>query len=43
LVVLPATAPRAGWEEAFAGASGEEEPLVPDGLRSRFDEEEWNW
>jgi antitoxin MazE len=44
LIVLPATASRTGWEEAFAGAAGgEEELLVPDGLRSRFDEEEWSW
>ena len=44
LVVLPATAPRAGWDEAFARAGEEDaEPLVPDEVRSRFDEEEWTW
>ena len=43
LVVLPAKVPRAGWEEAFARAGGDAEPLVPDEARSQFDEEEWTW
>jgi antitoxin MazE len=41
LVVLLATAPRAGREESFA--SGGDGPLLPDGLRSRFDKQEWSW
>lgn len=43
LVVLPAEShPREGWEEAFAQAVAEP-PLLPEPMRSRFDEEEWAW
>lgn len=43
LVVLPVAAARAGWEEAFARSGGEHAPLLPDMVRSEFDDEEWTW
>jgi antitoxin MazE len=43
LVVLPVAAPRAGWNEAFARAGSEQELLLPDAVRSEFDDAEWTW
>lgn len=43
LVVLPAVPTRAGWDEAFAARRDEQEMLLPDALRSEFDDTEWNW
>lgn len=43
LVVLPVGAARAGWEEAFARAGDGQALLLPDGMSSAFDEEEWAW
>jgi hypothetical protein len=36
-------AARAGWEEAFARAGGEQALLLPDGMSSEFDAAEWTW
>jgi antitoxin MazE len=43
LVVLPVAAARAGWEEAFARAGGDQALLLPDGMSSEFDDAEWTW
>ena len=43
LVVLPVAAARAGWDEAFAAAGADQPLLMPDGMRSEFDEQEWAW
>ena len=43
LVVLPVAAARAGWEDAFARSGGKEELLLPDAIRSEFDEADWTW
>lgn len=42
LVVLPAGSSRAGWEAAFAAATGES-ALLSEVLSSQFDVEEWTW
>jgi hypothetical protein len=41
--VLPVAPTRAVWDEAFAVRGGKQELLVPDELRSEFDETEWTW
>ena len=41
LVVLPIAPTRAGWDEAFAAGKGTEELLLPDEVRSKFDDTEW--
>ena len=43
LIVLPVAAARTGWEEAFAAAGAEQPMLMPDSMRSEFDEQEWTW
>jgi antitoxin MazE len=43
LVVLPVPLTRAGWDEAFAARRSDQELLLPDALRSEFDDTEWTW
>jgi antitoxin MazE len=43
LVVLPVAAARAGWEESFARAADRQALVLPDGMTTAFDEEEWFW
>ena len=35
------TAAPTSWEEAFAAAGTERPMLLPDAIRSKFDEQEW--
>jgi antitoxin MazE len=42
LVIMPVVNPRAGWEQAFADADQGNE-VFGEGVRNRFDEEEWAW
>lgn len=44
LIVRPEQAPRADWRERFAkaGASGQDEVLIPDDIGTDFDAE-WTW
>lgn len=44
LIVTPVPHPRAGWEEAFAAhPAPEDEEVFGEGIRDRFDDEEWVW
>ena len=43
LVVLPVAPSRAGWDEAFATQGNKQELLLPDEVRSAFDDTEWTW
>ena len=43
LVVLPVPSTRAGWSEAFASGRPEQELLLPEAVRSEFDDTEWTW
>lgn len=43
LIVLPVSASRAGWDEAFAQAGDDQPMLMPDNLGSTFDDDEWTW
>lgn len=44
IVVTPATAPRKGWEKAFAGRRRRkpDQPQLPN-LRTDWDRTEWRW
>ena len=41
LVIVSASAPRAGWEEAFRAAPAP--PVLDEPTPNRFDAEEWEW
>jgi antitoxin MazE len=44
LIVRPARAPRAGWNEAFAERARQgDDSLLDEGLTSSWDESEWRW
>jgi antitoxin MazE len=45
LVIAKGRVPREGWDEAFArmAAAGDDAPLIPDSVRNRWDETEWQW
>lgn len=43
LIVTPVPHPRAGWEEAFAAHPVPDDEVIGEGVRDRFDDEEWSW
>jgi antitoxin MazE len=44
LVIRPKRKPREGWDAAFKRNASREDPLLlPDDLRTEFDEKEWTW
>jgi antitoxin MazE len=42
LVIAPASAPREGWSEAFAGVDDDDMLLDPP-VATNWDETEWEW
>ena len=45
LIIMPAQAPRQGWDAAFKAMAeaGDDELLIPDDLEHSRDETEWEW
>lgn len=45
LVIAAARGCREGWDEAFArmAEAGDDTALIPDHVRSRWDDTEWRW
>jgi antitoxin MazE len=43
LVIVPATAPRAGWAEAVQALGAEPADRLDPSTPTRFDETEWRW
>ena len=45
IVISPVTAPRQGWDEAFArmAAAGDDGELIEDVLPTEWEETDWRW
>ncbi|WP_022730050.1 AbrB/MazE/SpoVT family DNA-binding domain-containing protein [Fodinicurvata sediminis] len=45
VILTPCRAVREGWNTAFErmAASGDDAPLIPDGLDKDFDDKAWSW
>jgi antitoxin MazE len=43
ILIRNAQKPRAGWAEAFKAMSDEDDELIGELAKSRFEEKEWRW